>query len=268
MDSIQNAPEEDESLIYLAGGGIGAIFLGMALVPLRDYTSASNFAFPFMALTIAVAEFGGRRAAVVTALTSALSLDFFLTQPYLRLTIAGKHDIIAFLGLAICGLIAAAFGTRRRRRTADLGAAHSHLDLLHATLQQLETPGSIELVLTKILDETRAALPLVAVVARDETARLLAVSGAERDRTVPQEVLRPDTLLPADGSERILPSGGIPLPEQGARLPLVAGNKQVGWLELWGNGARADAAARHALSDVARLLGILLARGGIAANHR
>jgi len=147
MDFIQNAPEEAESLIYLAGGGIGAMLLGMALVPLRDSTSASNCAFPFMALTIAVAEFGGRRSAVVTALVSALSWDFFLTQPYLRLTIAGKHDIIAFVGLAVCGLIAAAFGSRRRRRIADLGSARSHLDLLHSTLHRMESPDPVKQVL-------------------------------------------------------------------------------------------------------------------------
>ena len=45
-----------------------------------------------------VAEFGGRWPAVATALASALSLDFFLTQPYLHLAIDDKHDIIAFAG--------------------------------------------------------------------------------------------------------------------------------------------------------------------------
>ena len=62
-------------------------------MPLRTYTTASNFAFVFVALTIVVAEMGGRAAAVVTALVSALSLDFFLTQPYMRLTIHEKHDV-------------------------------------------------------------------------------------------------------------------------------------------------------------------------------
>jgi uncharacterized protein DUF4118 len=267
MDSTLNAPEEDESLIYLAGGGIAAIFLGMALIPLRDYTSASNFAFPFMALTIAVAEFGGRRAAVVTALTSALSWDFFLTQPYLRLTIAGKHDIIAFVGLAVCGLIAAAFGTRRRRKSADLGAARSHLNLVHATLQRMESPDPVEQVLQRILDDTRAALPLAALAARDARGQLLALSGPNPDRAIPHQVLRSGTLLPDDIAERILPPGGMPFPEQGARLQIVVGGRPVGWLELWGSGGSADAAARSALSDAARLLGVLLARGGIAANH-
>src|SRR5215467_13605807 len=114
MQGTRSAPEEAEKLIYLAGGGLAAVFLGMALVPLRELTVASNFTFPFMILTFVVAEFGGRAAAVVTALVSALSLDFFLTRPYLKLTIEGKHDLIAFLGLVACGLVAAAIGSGRR----------------------------------------------------------------------------------------------------------------------------------------------------------
>src|SRR5215831_8115747 len=117
MEPFHQPPEEAEKLIYLAGGGLGAILLGMALVPLRDFTVASNFTFPFMILTFVVAEFGGRAAAVVTALVSALSLDFFLTRPYLKLTIEGKQDLIAFLGLVACGLVAAAIGSGRRRRS-------------------------------------------------------------------------------------------------------------------------------------------------------
>jgi len=67
-----------------------AIGLGMVLVPLRGVTSASNFSFAFLALTIVVAEYaaGPPRSRPVAA---ALSLDFFLTQPYLRLEIADKH---------------------------------------------------------------------------------------------------------------------------------------------------------------------------------
>lgn len=107
--------EDAESLFYLAAGPLAAIVLGAALVPLRGFTTACNFTFVFMALTIVAAEFGGRGAAVATALFSALSLNFFLTQPYLRLTIEKRDDIIAFFGLTACGLIAAALGSRRRR---------------------------------------------------------------------------------------------------------------------------------------------------------
>lgn len=122
--------DRDESLILLGTGPLAAILLGLALVPLRDFTSASNFGFAFMALTILVAEYGGRRAAVATALCSALSLDFFLTKPYLRLTIVDKHDIIAFVGLGVCGLIAAALGSQRGKRVASLASARKQLEML------------------------------------------------------------------------------------------------------------------------------------------
>ena len=117
---------EKDSLIYLGIGPLTAIVLGMALIPARDVVIASNFTFPFIILTIVIAEYGGRGAAVVTALVSALSLDFFLTKPYLHLTISEKHDITAFLGLAACGLVAAALGSRRARlasRKPPRGAA-------------------------------------------------------------------------------------------------------------------------------------------------
>jgi K+-sensing histidine kinase KdpD len=91
--------EDDDNLIYLGAGPLAAILLGMGLVPLRGFTAASNFT-GFLILTIVVAEFGGRWAAVATVLCSAFSLDFFLTRPYLRLTIDERHDVIAFVGLA------------------------------------------------------------------------------------------------------------------------------------------------------------------------
>jgi K+-sensing histidine kinase KdpD len=109
---------DDDRLIYLATGPLVAIVLGVALIPLRDVVIASNLTFPFIILTIVVAEFGGRPAALTTALVSALSLDFFLTKPYLRLTIQGKHDFAAFLGLAACGFVAAALAARRAKPVA------------------------------------------------------------------------------------------------------------------------------------------------------
>ena len=106
--------QEDDHLIYLGAGPLLAVVLGIALVPLRDVTTASNFSFAFLALTIVAAEFAGRTAAIATAVAAALSLDFFLTEPYLRLEIRDKHDVIALLGLAGCGLLSASLASRRR----------------------------------------------------------------------------------------------------------------------------------------------------------
>lgn len=98
------------ALIYWIGGPLAAVVLGACLIPLRELTPAANLTFAFVALTIVVAQFGGRAVGIATAVASAVSLDFFLTRPYLRLAIEDKHDVVAFLGLAACGIIASALG--------------------------------------------------------------------------------------------------------------------------------------------------------------
>src|SRR5262249_55321762 len=103
----------NDNLAWMAIGGFGALIFGGVPVPLRPVTSASNLAFAFLAFTIVIAEVGGRSAALLTAVVSAMSLNFFLTEPYLTLTITKPDDVVAFLALAVCGLIAAAFGRRR-----------------------------------------------------------------------------------------------------------------------------------------------------------
>jgi K+-sensing histidine kinase KdpD len=108
----------DDRLWYLGIGPIAAILLGAALIPVRELTTASNLAFAFLALTIVAGEAGGRWAATATALASALSLNFFLTRPYLTLTIHGRDDLIAFLGLTACGLISATLGSGRAEHMA------------------------------------------------------------------------------------------------------------------------------------------------------
>jgi K+-sensing histidine kinase KdpD len=91
---------DEDKLIYLALGPLAAIFLGVALIPMRE---------------TAAAELGGYAAGFSAALVSTLSMDFFLTKPYLELTLIGKHDVSTFIGLLACGLVAAALGTRRVR---------------------------------------------------------------------------------------------------------------------------------------------------------
>ncbi len=253
--------ENGDRLIYLAGGPLVAVLLGVALVPLRGFTTASNFTFLFMALTILVAELGGRAAAVATALCSALSLDFFLTRPYLRLSIADKHDLIAFLGLTVCGLIAAAVGSQRGARVRSLRASRQQLDLVHVGLEQLERGLATDLGLTRVIDASRRVLPLAAAVVRDTPGNLLAATERAHGMPVPAQSLGLDALAMPAAPDR----SRQPLPQEGARLALVAGGRQVGWLDVWGNGKPATAEARRTLSGVARVLAVILAQAGSAA---
>ena len=251
--------QEPESLFYLGAGPGAAILLGFALMPLRGLTTASNFTFVFLALTIAVAEFGGRWAAVGTALVSALSLDFFLTEPYMRLAISNKNDVIAFVGLAACGLIAAALGSRRGERVAERIGTRKREDLIHSILSEWSSEGETAPQLASVLRAMRDTFPLSGVVVRNERNAVIAGSapGDER-RSAPVITLAPDTLLPLGASARDLVHRILPLPIDDGRIALVASGRHLGWLDLWGSGSHASAESRRALSDVARLIAVLL----------
>lgn len=241
-----------ETMFYLPGGPLAAIALGMILFPVRGVTNAANFTFLFLALIIVMAELGGRAAAIATAAVSALSLDFFLTEPYLSLRIEGRHDLIAFLGLMLCGLVAAEMGARSRERQQRLCAARARLDLLHAALAEAGAPldaGAVEALLRTVREET----PITGAVLRNAAGAVVAaVPGEHASRPSPA------TTIPADR----LPAGtlegsadpGPPLPPDGVRLSLVTGGRQVGWLDLWGDGQPAGFEVRRVLADLGRAL--------------
>src|SRR6266436_10389623 len=137
----QDATEEegmrgtDDIRAWVITGALGSMALGVALIPLRSVVAASNLAFVFLAFTIVVAELGGRGPALVTALVSAMSLNFFLTEPYLTLAISKPDDVVAFVALAACGLIAAAFGSRRERLSEVVSRADRELVILTRLLE-------------------------------------------------------------------------------------------------------------------------------------
>lgn len=243
---------DGENLIYLGAGPLAAVLLGMALIPVRGLTTASNLTFVFIALVILVAELGGRGAAVATALSSSLSLDFFLTRPYLRLSIEEKHDVIAFLGLTACGLVAAAVGSHRSERVAALRASRAQQELVRHALEQLEMGAPREVGLSRVLDASRGVLPLAEAAVHDTSGNLLAATGQARGRPMPERHLDAPGALP-------IPSRRAEaLPREGMRIPLVTRGRAVGWLDAWGDGSPGRPGAREAFTDVARLLALIL----------
>jgi two-component system sensor histidine kinase KdpD len=233
----------------MGAGPLAAIGLGMALVPLRGLTHASNFTFAFLVLTIVAAELGGRGPGLLTALVSVLSLDFFLTKPYLRLSIDAKDDVIAFLGLGVCGLVAAALGSHRAAEP-ERGSARQHLDLLHEVIRGLHDPAPLEPAPVGMLRAARAGLPLSAAVVRDARGDVLASAApADRDRPLPPPA-SPDAT-------------GAGVPQSGARVALTAGDRTVGFLDVWGDGRRWGAEPVRTLEALTALLGLCLqdARG-------
>ena len=219
----------DEARIWMVMGALGSLTLGAVLVPLRTQVAASSLAFVFIAFTIVVAELGGRGAALVTALVAAMSLNFFLTEPYLTLTITKTDDVIAFVALAACGLIAAAFG-RRRERLSDVA---DRADREMTTLARFVERARSGRALDGLLQDLRAGFKLDGLVLRDESGRVLAAVPAEAGaRPAPRMALDGATLFAvADASPR-MGAVGLRLPEDGGRLMLQTARGPVS-LDLW-----------------------------------
>jgi K+-sensing histidine kinase KdpD len=253
---------DDRGSVWIPAGIIGALALGIALIPLRALTSASNLAFVFVAFVIVVAEFGGRPAALATAVVSAMSLNFFLTEPYLTLTMSKTDDAIAFVGMVVCGLIAAAFGTRRERSSQTASRVREDLLALRRVLKPLETGGS----LAAALGELRGAFGLGRVVLRDADDRVLAVSPEGTDRSARAAVeLNAETLFALDEARYRFGDRGLRLPERGGCLRVPTERGAIA-LHLWEGDAQGfDQDARQALAVAASVLGVALARRGVSA---
>ena len=241
--------------VWIPAGALGALALSVALIPLRAVTSASNLAFVFIVFTIVVAELGGRAAAMTAAVVSAMSLNFFLTEPYLTLAISKQDDVIAFFALAACGLIAAAFGRRRERWSEAAGRAGEELAVLRRLAEQLRDGAP----LAEVLDDLRGAFGLRALVLRDPGEHVLAAvpSGAAPGE-IPATRLTPDTLFDVSDARQRFGFRGFRLPEGGGRLSLQTGQGPVS-LDLWeGSTQGLDVDQRRTLSIAATMLALEL----------
>lgn len=247
---------EHEVLVWIVTGGFGSMALGVVLIPLRTLTSASNLAFVFLVFTIVVAELGGRAAGLVTAVVSAISLNFFLTEPYLTLTITKPDDVVAFFALAACGLIAAAFGKRRERWSERAGRVGKELDLVKGLVEKL-TDG---IPLDEVLGDLRRTFSLKAVALRDARGRILAAVPLGSTPEVPAALLTPDTLLPSDETRLRFGVRGLRLPEGGGRLSLRTDRGSIS-LDLWeGDTQGFDLEQSRTLTIAAAILGLEISR--------
>jgi uncharacterized protein DUF4118 len=214
--------------VWVFIGAIGSILIGILLIPFRQMTLASNLAFVFLAFTIIVAELGGRSAAVVTALLSAISLNFFLTEPYLTLAMNKREDMIAFGALIGCGLISAAFGKRRIKLSVAAGRAAGDLDVLRRLTDQLMDGTSLE----KILFDLKRSFGIGTMALRGANGTILAAAPPGSTPNTPQAHLNNETLFPSDDTRHRLGTKGFRLPEGGGRLSFPT-PRGTFWIDLW-----------------------------------
>jgi two-component system sensor histidine kinase KdpD len=244
--------QSDRGNVWFVIGVVGAVALGVALTPLRTIVSASNLAFVFIALTIVVAEMGGRGPGLATAIVSAISLNFFLTEPYLSLVIDKPGDIGAFLALAACGLVAAAFGKRRVRAAEQVTRTRGDLEVLGRIAASLTARAPAE----EVLEELRRSFGLGGLVLRRADERLIAAAPpSQAELPPPSTQLEPATLAATSARVHTLGRTGFRLPQGGGRLPLAAREPLV--LDLWeGNTEGLTLDERRALGVAAQMIAL------------
>jgi K+-sensing histidine kinase KdpD len=115
-----------ESTFAASIGAIGLMVFAMFLVPLREFLGAANVAIILLLGVQLLAIIGGRQGGIVGAVVAALSFDFFFTEPYLRLVIDDRHDIITALLLLVAGIGTSELGALRVRRELERNRYREH----------------------------------------------------------------------------------------------------------------------------------------------
>jgi len=172
-------------------------------------------------------------------------------------TINRPDDIVAFVALAVSGLVAAAFGRRRARSSEMLGRARHDVDALGRVAEGLVTGAPLDAV----LEDFRRAFRLAGLVVRQADERLAAAAPpGYAARSTPVVALDPRTLL-GDERRHRLGRRGFRLPEGGGRLRL-AGDPEPLWLDLWEGDEEGLSVDEHRALAVATMMLRLALRPG------
>jgi hypothetical protein len=223
-------------------GGIGPIAVAGALVPLRSELDNANLALALVVVVVVAAAVGGRGAGALAAVVSAMSYDFFLTRPYLSLTIDSADDVETTIFLLVVGLLVGEIVVRLRRTQRLAARGASEIARLHrvaelaaggAAVEELEQAVATELVgLLELRECFFEPVPVGRPLPRLE--RNGAVTGVTTMRFAGDEfTLPPEVELPVLGRGRQLgrfvlvssPTAGASLEE---RTVAVALSDQLG----------------------------------------
>jgi hypothetical protein len=85
------------------------------MVPFRSSFAATASALIFVAEIVAAAAIGQRVAGLLSAVSSTLWFDFFLTRPYEQFAITRRSDIETAISLFVIGVIVTELASRSRR---------------------------------------------------------------------------------------------------------------------------------------------------------
>jgi K+-sensing histidine kinase KdpD len=140
---------------------LGPAALGAILYGFRDHVAAANLALVFVVGIVAVAAGTGQRgAAAVAAVSSALSFDFFCTQPYLSFRITSSSDLTTEILLVVVGLAVGELAARGRQARVRAAAGTGRLERVHGLGERIAMGEDPQFVIMAVAQELREVLSL------------------------------------------------------------------------------------------------------------
>jgi hypothetical protein len=200
--------------VGLVLAGLAPIVVAAVLVGVRGRIQNANVALILVVVVVATAAIGGRLAGATSAVISAVSFNFFHTQPYLRLTIDSADDVETTVLLLAVGLLVGHITARGMRARAS--AAGSSLEILriHRVAERAARGEEAAEVLEAAQGELIALLTLQAC--RFEAQPFLsALPRLERGGQLDQRVWR-------------YRDDGFELSPEGVELPVYGRGQQLG----------------------------------------
>jgi hypothetical protein len=202
-------------------GGLSAIVLAAALVPFREELAGEALALVLVLPVLLGAVTGGRLGGAVAAVCATVGFDFFLTQPYLSMTISSADDVETAVLLLIVALVVGTVAAGGQRAATRAEAGQAELESIHRVAEVVAS------------DAPRAE---IIHTARRELIAVLSLEACEFDEQVPATGLptleHTGTFL---GVQFKYVHGGFVLPA-GVQLAVASGGRVRGRFVLHGDG--------------------------------
>ena len=154
VDAVPLEPEARLSRARVLSGyavaAVGAALLTAGLVPFRRAESLSFEALLYLAFVVLCALVGGRWPAVVSAVLSALLLNYFFTQPLYELRIADARNVATVVLFVVVAIAVSSVVDLAARRAHQARVARDEADTLamlnRAALADDDVPRLLRLV--------------------------------------------------------------------------------------------------------------------------
>ena len=156
-EGVQQPAAARRRTLFRIAAVLGPLVTCAVLSTLRDSVTAATAVLVLVLWVVAAAASGDRPAGVLAALSSGVWFDFFLTEPYLRLTIADSDDIETTALLVMIGVAVTEIALWGRREHGRAARRSGYLEGVLGTSRMVsegDTPASglIELVTRQIAD--------------------------------------------------------------------------------------------------------------------